>query len=170
LLAALRDAIGKTTESFPFATLAQAHAALLNRLAALAQAYAAVATKVKEGDPRAADVLAALRDAIGKTRNIVQLPALAQAYAAVATKVKEGDSRAADEFAALRYAIGKTTDSDQLAALAQAYAAVAKAAHSAIAPEQDIALLLARMPSLRTPDQVEAFAAAIKETIRLGRP
>jgi len=88
----------------------------------------------------------------------------------VATKLKEGDPRAADILAALRDAIGKTAVSFQLAALAQAYAAVAKAAQSAIAPEQDIALLLARMPSLRAPDQVPAFAAAITEAIRRAQP
>jgi hypothetical protein len=84
-----------------------------------------VATQVKEGDLRAADELAALRDAIGKTTYFAQLRAFPQTYAAMATKVKDGDPRAADELAAPRAAIGKTTDFAQLRAFPQTYAAMA---------------------------------------------
>ena len=111
MLAALREAIGKTTDSY--------------QLAALAQAYAAVAAKLKDTDPDAAKVLAALREAIGKTTFSYELAALAQAYAAVAAILKDTDPDAAKKLAALREAIGKTTFSYELAALAQAYAAVA---------------------------------------------
>jgi hypothetical protein len=59
-----------------------------HRLSALAQAYAAVAGKVKETDPHAAEELAGLREAIGKTTNPRLRSALAQAYAAVAKRAR----------------------------------------------------------------------------------
>jgi hypothetical protein len=146
VVAKLRAAIGKTTDSF--------------QLDNLVKAYAEVVPKLKEGDPGAADEVAALRAAIGKTTDSSQLEALVQAYAAVAPKLKEG---AADEVAALRAAIGKATDSLQLRALAAAYAAVAKTHPQVITPERDLAVLIARMSWLRTPGQCTGFAAAIKE-------
>ena len=48
----------------------------------------------EEADPHAADELAGLREAIGKTTDLDQLSALAQAYAAVAGKLKEADPHA----------------------------------------------------------------------------
>jgi hypothetical protein len=66
------------------------------------------------------------------------LSALAQAYAAAATKLRDGDPRAAHA--------------------------------STIAPEQDLAILLEQMRSLRTYAQAGAFAAAIKEATRLALP
>jgi hypothetical protein len=62
-----------------------------DQLSALEKAYAAVAARVKEGDPRAAEELAPLREAILKTGDYLQLSALGQAYAAVAARLKEGD-------------------------------------------------------------------------------
>lgn len=72
-LAELGQAIGKTTDPY--------------QLRALAQAYAAVAGKLKEADPHAAEELAGLRQAIGTT-DPDQLSALAQAYAAVAKEAR----------------------------------------------------------------------------------
>jgi hypothetical protein len=84
-----------------------------------------LAGALSDGDPRAVQWLAGLREAISKTIHDDELEALAQAYAAVAGKLKEADPHAVEELAALREAISKTTDDDQLEALAQAYAAVA---------------------------------------------
>jgi hypothetical protein len=192
-LAALRNAIATATDSNQLGALVQAYAAVATKLkdadlyatnelaalrnaitrvtdsdqlGALAQAYAAVAT---DADPHTIDVLAALRYAITTTTYSFKLSPLAQAYAAVATKFKDADTHAADELAALRNAITRATDSDQLRALAQAYAAVAKAARSTATPENDIAVLLSRMPMLRAREDCEAFAAALKEATRLGR-
>jgi len=88
----------------------------------------------------------------------------------VAGKLKEADPHAAEELAGLRKAIGKTTDSDQLRALAQAYTAVAKRARPAIAPMQDIAVLLGRIGDLRSGNQCQAFVAAILAALQLGPP
>ena len=84
-----------------------------------------MAARLKEGDPRAAEELAPLREAMLKTFDSDQLSALGQAYAAVAARLKEGDPRAAEELAPLREAMLKTFASYQLSALGQAYAAVA---------------------------------------------
>ena len=79
-----------------------------DQLSALGQAYAAVAARLKEGDPRAAEELAPLREAMLKTFASDQLSALGQAYAAVAARLKEGDPRAAEVLAPLREAMLKT--------------------------------------------------------------
>ena len=154
-LATLRGAIDETTDH--------------DQLSALAPAYAAVAAKLKEGDPHASDELAALRGTIGKTASPPQLSALAQAYAAVAAKLKEGDPHASDELAALRGAIDKTVDPYQLSALALAYAAVAKAAPTAVSGKTDVSALLDSIQMLRTPDQCKALATALREAVQLGR-
>jgi len=148
----------------------------------LAQAYAAAAGKLKEADPHAAEVLAALREMIGRPWHKLrtmrvgspndsdQLSALAQAYAAVTGKLKEADPHAAEELAALRETIDKTTHPGLLSALAQAYATVAKRARPATAPVQDVAVLLGRIGDLRSPDECNAFVAAILAALRLGSP
>jgi hypothetical protein len=125
-----------------------------------------MAATLKGADPRTADVLAVLRDAIGKGDDDLEL----EGYAAVAATLKDADPRAAAEVAALRDAIGEADRSSQLGNLAYAYAAVAKYAPSGAASAGDIALLLQRMPALRTDAQCEAFAAAIREAIRLTQP
>ena len=153
-LAALREAMGKTTDS--------------DQLSALAEAYAAVAAKLPAGDPRAPEELAALREAMGKTTDSDRLRALAQAYTAVSAKLPADDPRAQGELAVLREAMGKTTDSGQLSALARAYAAVAAKASMASPPLQDIATILGRMSELRTSDQAVAFAEALMVAVRLG--
>jgi hypothetical protein len=96
-----------------------------DQFGALGQAYADVAARLKEGDPRAAEELASLREAILKTSDSNQFDTLGQAYADVAARLKEGDPRAAQELASLREAMLKTGDPYQLGALGQAYAAVA---------------------------------------------
>jgi hypothetical protein len=170
-VAALRDAIGKSTNSDQLS--------LPGQLSGLAQAYAAMATKLKEVDPHGTEVFAALRAAIGESTYTFELEPLTTAYMAMATKLTEGDPRAANEVAALCDTIANSTDPDQLSALAQVYAAVAAklkegdpraTSRSAFTPEQDLALLIGQMPLLRTPEQGEAFAAAIKEATRLGLP
>jgi hypothetical protein len=198
VLAALRDAVGKRLNPFAPNALTQAYAAVASKLKdadpraaeelvalrdtiskepndsfllpALAEAYAAVAGKLKDADPRVVEVLAALRAAVGKQLNPFGLDAWARAYAAVAGKLKDADPRAADELAALRDAISNTNNSVQLGAFAQAYAVVARATRLTVAPARDLAFLLQRMPALRTSDQCEAFAAAIKEASQLGLP
>jgi hypothetical protein len=89
-----------------------------------AAAFAAVAGKLNEGDPHAAEALAKLREAVGGSKNFYQLSAWAQVYAAVASKRKEGDPHVAEVLARLHDATGMTTDSYQLSALAQAYVGV----------------------------------------------
>jgi hypothetical protein len=128
-----------------------------------------VAIKLKDTSPHAADMLAVPRDAIITTTSPGQLRAFAQAYAAVATELKDVDPHAANVVTALRNAITEATDSDRLGALAQAYAAVVKAAKLTATLENDIAILLARLPMLRAPADCEAFAAALKEATQLGR-
>jgi hypothetical protein len=81
-------------------------------LAVIADGVRTIAVALPSGDQRAAQWLAALRDAIGKTTGSNRITALAQAYVAVATRLKDGDPRAAGELAALRDAIGKTRDPD----------------------------------------------------------
>jgi hypothetical protein len=81
----------------------------------LNHAYAAVAAKVNENDPRVAGELAALRDEAG----------MARAYSAIAAKVKEGDPLIAGELAALRNSIGQPARSVEFIDLARAYAALA---------------------------------------------
>jgi hypothetical protein len=125
---------------------------------------------LKEGDPHAAGEFAALREAIDKTTGAYQLGALAQAYAAVAAKLREADPHATEVLAALREAIGRTTDSDQLGALAEAYAEVATKARPGTAPMRDIAVLLDKIPDLRSSDRCQAFAVAVLAALRLGSP
>jgi len=79
-------------------------------------------------------------------------------------------AHAPDVLAALRDAIGNTTDPHQLSALAQTCAAVASVSKSMRALAPDIAVLLARMPALRKPDDCLAFAAPLKSAVQLGSP
>ena len=195
VLAGLRKAIGKNTDSDYFSALAQAYARVAGKLIEadphaaqvlawlreaigknttldrdqldwLVKTYGAVAGKLKEADPHAAEELAALREAIGKTSDLGQLDALAKAYEAVAGRLKKADPHAAEELAALREAIGKNRDLDQLSALAQAYAAVIERARPATAPVQDIG----KIGDMRSEGQVQAFSAAILAALRLGTP
>ncbi len=124
VLPALRDAIIEQLEvnlNLGDTYAKQTNSRVLSRLA---NAYAAVAGKLKDGDPHVADVLAVLRDAIGKQTSSAVLSGLTDAYAAVAAKLKDGDPHVANELAALRDAIGKQTSSPVLFGLASAYAAV----------------------------------------------
>jgi hypothetical protein len=91
----------------------------------VAKGYVDVVAKLKDGDPRAAGELAALRDAIWNATDVRATFPLGQAYVAVAAKLKDGDARAGGELSALREAMGKSTNSSQLATLARAAAAVA---------------------------------------------
>ena len=109
-----------------------------------------MAASQRKGDPRVADELAPMREAIAKTTDFNRLQKLRQGYATVATKLGEGDRRGAEELEALRDAVRNASDPNQLQAFAEGYASVADKVQSAILPEKDVALLLARMPSLRT--------------------
>ena len=93
--------------------------------------------------------------------------AVMQAYVAMAARLKEGDPRVADEAAALRIEISKANRSRFLA-LAPAFAAIAETDHQVIIPDRDLAILLDRMSLLRTSDECQVLAAAIKQVTRSG--
>jgi hypothetical protein len=125
---------------------------------------------LNEGDPEIGNELVALREAINETIDHYQLSALTQAYAAIARNLKEGDLRAAQEVKAIRVAIKSTIERSTLAALAQVYSAIAKAGSQAILPEEDLAILLGQFGRLRSIEETQAFAAAIKQILRFGTP
>jgi hypothetical protein len=197
VLARLRKAIGNSTDTNQINGLAQTYLAvaaglrsadlrLANELSglrvaiisaknpyqlwALPQTYAVVAAKLQEGDPHAATELAALREAIGKVADVSPHGALVQAYTAVAAKLKDPDPTAAEERAELLRAIGKSKNSGQLSAWMAAYATVAKKTRPSTAPIQDIALLLDKIPALRSADQCNALVDAILAAVGQGSP
>jgi hypothetical protein len=137
----------------------------------LAQAYAAVAGKVKETDPHAAEELAGLREAIGKTTNPRLRSALAQAYAAVVGTLKEADPHAAEELAARREAISKTAEPFRLGALAQAYAAVAgRLTEADPYAAEELTGLREAIGKTTNPDQLSALAQAYAAVAKRARP
>jgi phosphopantetheine adenylyltransferase len=142
----------------------------VSRLGALTQAYAVVAPKMNGTDRRAADVLTALRVALERAKHFTEFYTITKAIAAVAPVLNDADPRAEGELVALREAISKTTDSYKLGALARAYAAVATVTRVRSAPEQDFAVLLGKMPALRSSDECLAFTEALKSATRLGQP
>lgn len=160
LFAALRQAIGKAEHS--------QHSTIL------AMAYALVAAEIRRGDPQAIDVLAKLRAAIPEQYVGLEIVPtgyikVEEAYEAVAATLKEGDPHAADELGTLRDAIAKTDSSAMLGSLAKCYAAVARAAQTG-PRDRDVAVLLARVPSLRTENDSKAFADALKEAAQRANP
>jgi hypothetical protein len=91
------------------------------QLVTLAQAYAAVAAAPKVVDTHAPEVLAGLREAMGKSWDPAHYSNFLEAYTAVVGTLKEAEPLAAEELAGLREEIGKTTLSDRRNDLAQAY-------------------------------------------------
>jgi len=112
----------------------------------------------------------AIIESVGDARNNEVDPNLIAGVGAIAAALPAGDARVNSMLAALRAAIGKTTDPSQLADLAQAYVAAAGKARLDAPPLQDIAVLIGRIPDLRTAEQSRAFVAAISAAARLGSP
>jgi len=91
-----------------------------------------VAARLKEGDPRAGDEAAALREAIAKTTNSDQLGALAQAYAAVAAWTTPGTVKPRD-FAVLLQSMKRLRNDAQCEAFSAALNAASQPRRSSLA-------------------------------------
>ena len=121
--------------------------------------------------PAVTDFLDRTREAIISTTNIDELPMLTQLYLKILTISNINDRRASDVLAAQLAAIAKSTDHDhQLGALASAYATTASTIQSLSSPMPAIGLLLDRLSAVRGTADCSAFAAAIREAVRLEVP
>jgi hypothetical protein len=94
-----------------------------DKLGDLALAYAKVAEKLEDGDPRIAEEVATLRNAISNSMEASRRAALAQAYAAIAGRLNGGQSNE-EVLAALRQTITNAGDPAELSTLALAYGSV----------------------------------------------
>ena len=121
-----------------------------------------MAARLRDGDPSAAEVLAALRKAMFTMSGPDTTPnTLAQAYAAVAARLREGDPHIAEELAELREEMAKTANPNDLSALTLAYGAVAaRLGEGDPQAAEELAALREAMVNATGSDQLSSFAQA----------